>query len=185
MTNVTAGANAELPLFLLHLLAYDIGINEINERWADQENADVWSQAVIKQTEESIWADHRCTGYRNPAHRSAGQAPTHARRDRPTRSARRHRGVLPACRGRLGTTGTGVRTCHSDCPGRLQSNDAKTLTSPSKRWIRQHQNPVRFHATGHREPRAHPAFNAVRQELDGYIRPIQSASGAKIIQIKA
>ena len=59
MTNVTAGAYAELPLFLFHLLEYldvdyMINVDEINERWADPDSMDVWSQVVIKQTEDRI-----------------------------------------------------------------------------------------------------------------------------------
>lgn len=59
MTNVTAGAYAELPLFLFHLLEYldvdyEIDVDEINARWADPDSVDVWSQVVIKHTEDSI-----------------------------------------------------------------------------------------------------------------------------------
>jgi hypothetical protein len=59
MTNVTAGAYAELPLFLFHLLEYldvdyEIDVAEINARWADPDTVDVWSQVVIKQTEDEI-----------------------------------------------------------------------------------------------------------------------------------
>ncbi|MGK5682349.1 biotin carboxylase [Actinoplanes sp. URMC 104] len=55
MTNVTAGAYAELPLFLFHLLEYldvdyEIDVDEINARWADPDTIDVWSQVVIKHT---------------------------------------------------------------------------------------------------------------------------------------
>lgn len=59
MTNVTAGAYAELPLFLFHLLEYMdvdyvINVDEINDRWADPINVDVWSQVVIKQIDDRI-----------------------------------------------------------------------------------------------------------------------------------
>jgi biotin carboxylase len=59
MTNVTAGAYAEMPLFLFHLLEYmgadyRINVNQINRRWAQEENVDVWGQAIIKQTEEGV-----------------------------------------------------------------------------------------------------------------------------------
>lgn len=59
MTNVTAGAYAELPLFLFHLLEYldvdyDIDVAEINSRWADPSSIDVWSQVVIKQTKDEV-----------------------------------------------------------------------------------------------------------------------------------
>jgi len=59
MTNVTAGAYAELPLFLFHLLEYldvdyQINVAEINARWADPDTVDVWSQVVVKQTDDTI-----------------------------------------------------------------------------------------------------------------------------------
>ncbi len=59
MTNVTAGAYAEMPLFLFHLLEYmdvdyRIDVEEINESWGQEENVDVWGQAIIKQTEDEV-----------------------------------------------------------------------------------------------------------------------------------
>jgi biotin carboxylase len=56
MTNVTAGAYADMPLFLFHLLEYmdvdyRIDVDEIN-RHAAQENVEVWSQAILKQTDD-------------------------------------------------------------------------------------------------------------------------------------
>ena len=59
MTNVTAGAYADLPLFLFHLLEYmdvdyEIDVDEINERWARVESVDTWSQIVIKQTDDVV-----------------------------------------------------------------------------------------------------------------------------------
>jgi biotin carboxylase len=59
MTNVTAGAYAELPLFLFHLLEYldvdyEVDVAEINARWGDPDTVDVWSQVVIKHTEDSV-----------------------------------------------------------------------------------------------------------------------------------
>ena len=55
MTNVTAGAYADMPLFLFHLLEYldvdyECDIDEINERWAREASVDVWSQIIIKET---------------------------------------------------------------------------------------------------------------------------------------
>jgi hypothetical protein len=54
MTNVTAGAYADIPLFLFHLLEYmdvdyDIDVDEINERWRELAAVDVWSQIVMKE----------------------------------------------------------------------------------------------------------------------------------------
>lgn len=55
ITNVTAGAYADVPLFLFHLLEYldvefDLDVDEINERWEELSGADEWSQMVIKET---------------------------------------------------------------------------------------------------------------------------------------
>ncbi len=86
MTNVTAGAYAELPLFLFHLLEYldvdyMIDVDEINDRWADPDSVDVWSQVVIKQTDDRHRTDHRLAADRDLAQRAARQA--HASSGRP------------------------------------------------------------------------------------------------------
>ena len=54
ITNVTAGAYADIPLFLFHLLEYmdvdyDIDVDEINDRWRDLAAVDVWSQIIMKE----------------------------------------------------------------------------------------------------------------------------------------
>lgn len=59
MTNHAAFAHADAPLFLFHLLEFsdvpfDLDIEELNARWADQSNIDSWSQMVIKHTDDSI-----------------------------------------------------------------------------------------------------------------------------------
>lgn len=59
MTNVTAGAYADLPLFLFHLLEYldldyVIDVDEINERWSREATVDVWSQILIKETADQV-----------------------------------------------------------------------------------------------------------------------------------
>lgn len=55
ITNVTAGAYADVPLFAFHLLEYaevefDLDFDEINERWRDLAAADQWSHMIIKET---------------------------------------------------------------------------------------------------------------------------------------
>jgi hypothetical protein len=55
ITNVTAGAYADIPLFAFHLLEYfdvdfELDVEEINERWRELAAADQWSQMVIKET---------------------------------------------------------------------------------------------------------------------------------------
>uniref|UniRef100_A0A8H2JB86 Biotin carboxylase n=2 Tax=Mycolicibacterium mucogenicum TaxID=56689 RepID=A0A8H2JB86_MYCMU len=59
ITNVTAGAYADVPLFLFHLLEYmdvdfALDVDEINERWEQLASADVWSQMVIKETSDTV-----------------------------------------------------------------------------------------------------------------------------------
>lgn len=59
ITNVTAGAYADVPLFLFHLLEYmnidfDLDIDEINSRWEELAAADVWSQIIIKETADVV-----------------------------------------------------------------------------------------------------------------------------------
>jgi hypothetical protein len=59
ITNVTAGAYADVPLFLFHLLEYmdvdfDLDVVEINKRWQEIAGDDVWSQMVIKETSPGV-----------------------------------------------------------------------------------------------------------------------------------
>lgn len=59
MTNVTAGAYADIPLFLFHLLEYldvdyVIDVDEINERWLELAALDVWSQLIMKTSDKRI-----------------------------------------------------------------------------------------------------------------------------------
>ena len=59
MTNVSAGAYADMPLFLFHLLEYmdvdyEIDVEDVNRRWAGQQASDAWSQLVLKQPEDRV-----------------------------------------------------------------------------------------------------------------------------------
>jgi len=59
MTNVTAGAYADVPLFLFHLLEfmdvdYRIDVEEINERWRELAAVDVWAQLIMKEPSDSV-----------------------------------------------------------------------------------------------------------------------------------
>jgi hypothetical protein len=59
MTNVTAGAYADIPLFLFHLLEYldidyTIDVDEINERWRELAAVDVWSQLIMKTSKPEL-----------------------------------------------------------------------------------------------------------------------------------
>ena len=83
ITNVTAGAYADVPLFAFHLLEFmdvdfDFDVDEINERWEELAAADVWSQMIIKETSPVV-------------ERIDAAAP-----DRPVLPGRRRRAGLPA-----------------------------------------------------------------------------------------
>lgn len=59
MTNLSAFAHADAPLFVFHLLEwmgvdYDLDVEALNTRWADPDNIDSWSQLVIKHTKDSV-----------------------------------------------------------------------------------------------------------------------------------
>ena len=59
MTNVTAGAYADVPLFLFHLLEfmdveYTVDVEEINERWRELAAVDVWAQLIMKEPDDSV-----------------------------------------------------------------------------------------------------------------------------------
>jgi len=59
ITNVTAAAYADMPLFAFHLIEYlgvdyEIDVDEINDRWGRVELLDVWSQMVIKDTDDHV-----------------------------------------------------------------------------------------------------------------------------------
>jgi biotin carboxylase len=59
MTNVTAGAYADVPLFLFHLLEfmdvdYVVDVEEINERWLELAAIDVWAQLIMKEPVDSV-----------------------------------------------------------------------------------------------------------------------------------
>jgi hypothetical protein len=59
ITNVTAGAYADMPLFAFHLLEFmdidfSFDLNEVNERWEQLAADDIWSQMIIKETRPVI-----------------------------------------------------------------------------------------------------------------------------------
>lgn len=59
MTNVTAGAYADVPLFLFHLLEYMdvdyvVDVEEINARWLELAAIDVWAQLIMKEPVDSV-----------------------------------------------------------------------------------------------------------------------------------
>ena len=59
MTNHAAFAHADAPLFLFHLLEFcdvpfELDVAALNDRWADPDNIDSWSQLVIKHTKDTV-----------------------------------------------------------------------------------------------------------------------------------
>jgi len=57
ITNVTAVAYGDMPLFLFHLLEFmdvdfEFDVDELNERWAQVQSLDEWTQFILKQTED-------------------------------------------------------------------------------------------------------------------------------------
>ena len=59
ITNHAVFALADAPLFVFHILEwmdvdYKLNVNELNVRWAKQENIDGWSQLIIKHTKDTI-----------------------------------------------------------------------------------------------------------------------------------
>ena len=59
MTNLSAFAHADAPLFLFHLLEYskanfELDVDTLNQRWSNPENIDAWSQMVIKHVTDDV-----------------------------------------------------------------------------------------------------------------------------------
>jgi biotin carboxylase len=59
VTNVTAGAYADVPLFAFHLLEFsgvdfELDVAEINERWEELASEDEWGTMVIKHTKSTV-----------------------------------------------------------------------------------------------------------------------------------
>ena len=59
ITNVTAVAYGDMPLFLFHLLEfmdvdYEIDVEELNRRWSHPGNVDEWTQFILKQTDDAV-----------------------------------------------------------------------------------------------------------------------------------
>lgn len=59
ITNHAVFALADAPLYLFHILEwmnvdYNLNVNVINKRWANQNNIDGWSQIVVKHTEDTV-----------------------------------------------------------------------------------------------------------------------------------
>ncbi len=101
ITNVTAGAYADVPLFAFHLLEFsdvdfDLDTEEINERWRDLAADDQWSHMIVKETSpmvELITAAAPTGQYNVDASGRVGLPPAGAGL---APAAERIRGLLPA-----------------------------------------------------------------------------------------
>jgi glutathione synthase/RimK-type ligase-like ATP-grasp enzyme len=59
ITNHAVFALADAPLYLFHILEwmkldYQFNVNQLNNRWSNQDNIDDWSQMVVKHTEDTV-----------------------------------------------------------------------------------------------------------------------------------
>jgi hypothetical protein len=59
LTNLSAFAYADAPLFLFHLLEwsgkdYELNVGELNARWAEHASQEPWGQLIIKHTDDTI-----------------------------------------------------------------------------------------------------------------------------------
>ncbi len=59
MTNVSASAYADMPLFLFHLaeyldLDYEIDTDDLRRRWASDHLTDIWGQIILKEPDDGI-----------------------------------------------------------------------------------------------------------------------------------
>ena len=101
MTNVSAGAYADMPLFLFHLaeylgVDYELDVEDVNQRWGSDRLTDVWGQIILKEPNDRVELLTDAPNDRNLAagrrwrdeSRSAGGRLAHARR--------RIRGLLSA-----------------------------------------------------------------------------------------
>ena len=119
MTNVTAGAYADMPLFLFHLLEYmdvpyEIDVADINRRWALTAGDDVWSQVIIKETQRGgRAADRRAEDRACGRLDDRGRISFGALGQRLAQPDRRDRGVLPQRRHPAASTATRAPTSAS------------------------------------------------------------------------
>jgi hypothetical protein len=59
MTNVSASAYADMPLFLFHLaeyldVDYELDVDDINRRWSSDRLSDVWGQIILKEPSDAV-----------------------------------------------------------------------------------------------------------------------------------
>ena len=131
MTNVTAGAYADVPLFLFHLLEfmdvdYVVDVDEINERWRELAAVDVWAQLIMKEPGDSVERILAAPRHRHLAPLRGRADPVRAGHQRLARRDPRGRGVLPSRvrAGRLPVQGADLGILVTK--GRMQTADGLT-----------------------------------------------------------
>ena len=161
MTNVTAAAYADVPLFLFHLLEYldvdyEVDVDDINRRWAEASSVDVWSQIILKQNREGV---EQLTAGAEDRHLAARRRRPHQLRplgQRLAQPAGRDGGVLPARAGpgRLPLPGRRPRRAR----GALADADRGQRADRARARVdRRHPRAVRRHARCPRRTRPPPA----------------------------
>ena len=183
MTNVTAVAYGDMPLFLFHLLEfmdvdYEIDVDELNDGWA-QPRRDRRVEPVHPQGHRRHGrADHRGAELGDLARDAAahGGIRFRAQRDRLAHRGERGRGVLPAHRAAGGYRYPGADLGILVTRGRLQT-DEHELTDRARIVDRRHQAAVRHGAAAGGSTGADPRAGAVLVQAPlaaGYIRPDRS-----------
>jgi hypothetical protein len=59
MTNVSASAYADMPLFLFHLaeyldVDYEVDVDDLRRRWGNDRLTDVWGQIILKEPDDGV-----------------------------------------------------------------------------------------------------------------------------------
>ena len=174
MTNVTAGAYADMPLFLFHLLEYldvdyEIDVDDINRRWAQASSVDVWSQLILKQTrrrrsscsptapQTGIWRLDDETG--GDRVRAAGATTGTACTTSPRRST-------CACSAPA-TTATRAPTSACSSRARGMQTEDNELTERARTWIDGDPRAVRRHGAAGRRRAAAPRRARVQVRVGG------------------
>ena len=121
MTNVSASAYADMPLFLFHLLEYmdvdyEIDVDDINRRWSEHDATDVWSQLVLKEPDDGVELLTATPATGIWRLEGGGQHRLQSLGQRLAQPAGRRRGLLPARARSRATTATRAPTSASWSP---------------------------------------------------------------------
>ena len=147
ITNVTAVAYGDMPLFLFHLLEfmdvdYEIDVDELNDRWAQAHNLDEWTPVHPEADRGRDRAHHEAPPSGIWRMDGDGGDRVRAPRHRLAHRGRRARGVLPADRERRSVPLPGRRPRH---PGHARPLHGRRPRAARPRSVvdHGHQGPVR------------------------------------------